>query len=85
MAYPEPVMLPAIGNAIYRAYLPHPSIRQIAQLVRAVLRYGRSSVLDKVGQRSSRCLQELPYEGTEREARPRRGGAALGGEQSDVP
>jgi phosphatidylglycerol lysyltransferase len=38
MAYPEPVMLPAIGNAIYRAYLPNLSTRQIAELARAVLR-----------------------------------------------
>jgi phosphatidylglycerol lysyltransferase len=56
MAYPEPVMLPAIGNAIYRAYLPNLSTRQVAQLASAVLRRRPSSVLKKLGRRSSRSL-----------------------------
>jgi phosphatidylglycerol lysyltransferase len=38
MAYPEPVALPAIGNAIARAYLPHLSTRQLTRLARAVWR-----------------------------------------------
>jgi lysylphosphatidylglycerol synthetase-like protein (DUF2156 family) len=85
MAYPEPVMLPGIGNAIYHAYLPNLSTRQIAQLARAVLRRRRSSVLEKLGQRSNRPIEEHPHEGTEREPGPRVGRAHGGGEQSEVP
>ena len=85
MAYPEPVMLPGIGNAIYHAYLPNLSTRQIVQLARAVLRRRRSSVLEKLGQRSNRPIEEHPHEGTEREPGPRVGRAHGGGEQSEVP
>ncbi|MDT7711248.1 MAG: phosphatidylglycerol lysyltransferase [Pseudonocardiales bacterium] len=38
LAYPDPVALPAIANAILRAYLPHLSARQTTRLARAVLR-----------------------------------------------
>ncbi|NMI00745.1 DUF2156 domain-containing protein [Pseudonocardia sp. K10HN5] len=38
MAYPDPTALPAIGNAIGRAYLPRLSARQATRLARAVLR-----------------------------------------------
>lgn len=38
LAYPDPAALPAIGNAIGRAYLPHLSARHATRLVRAVLR-----------------------------------------------
>jgi lysylphosphatidylglycerol synthetase-like protein (DUF2156 family) len=38
MAYPDPVALPAIANALARAYLPDLSPRQLTRLVRAILR-----------------------------------------------
>lgn len=38
MAYPDPVALPNIGNAIGRAYLPHLTTRQAARLARKLLR-----------------------------------------------
>jgi len=38
LAYPDPIALPAIGNALGRAYLPHLSARQLTRLARAVLR-----------------------------------------------
>ena len=34
LAYPDPAALPAIGNAIGRAYLPHLSPREATRLVR---------------------------------------------------
>src|SRR5664279_3836491 len=33
MAYPDPVALPAIANAITRSYLPHLTTRQITDLL----------------------------------------------------
>ncbi|MEJ7744349.1 MAG: hypothetical protein WKF73_18505 [Nocardioidaceae bacterium] len=38
VAYPDPVALPNIGNAIGRAYLPHLTTRQAARLARKLLR-----------------------------------------------
>jgi lysylphosphatidylglycerol synthetase-like protein (DUF2156 family) len=37
LAYPDPAALPAIGNAIARAYLPHLTPRQLTQLARRLL------------------------------------------------
>ena len=37
LAYPDPVTLPAIGNALARAYLPHLTPRTLTRLARAVL------------------------------------------------
>jgi lysylphosphatidylglycerol synthetase-like protein (DUF2156 family) len=38
LAYPDPAALPAIGNAIGRAYLPHLTPRELTRLARQLLR-----------------------------------------------
>lgn len=37
LAYPDPVVLPAVAAALARAYLPDDSPRQLSRLLRAVL------------------------------------------------